>query len=377
MKNQQMEIYVHIPFCVRKCDYCDFLSGPWTREVQSAYVEAVLREIDATDVTKEVSSVFFGGGTPSLLPAGQLIRILERLAEHFTISEHAEISLEANPGTVTKESLSAYRTAGFNRISFGCQSLCAEELKRLGRIHTAEDFLESYQMAREAGFSNINVDLMSALPGQTFQSWEKTLRQAAALGPEHISAYSLILEEGTKFYDNRETLDLPDEDTERMMYEKTAEILLEYGYRQYEISNYAKNGYACRHNVGYWKRVPYLGIGLGSASLIGECRYRNTTDMQTYLRMSHDPSLIRRDIEHLSEREQMEEYMILGLRMTEGISLKEFYEQFGVTAEEVYGEVFEKYKKLALLEETEGRIRLTGNGVSLSNVVLADFLQDK
>lgn len=370
-----LEIYVHIPFCIRKCAYCDFLSGPADEKTKKSYAEAVRKEIAAVENSGEqVVSVFFGGGTPSALPAEELTRILNQIKSRFTLCENAEISLEANPGTVTEEKLLLYRKAGFNRISFGCQSMNDIELRHLGRIHTAEEFLESYRLARKAGFSNINVDLMSGLPGQSFVDWEDNLKRVAELGPEHISAYSLILEEGTPFFENMDTLDLPDEETERLMYEKTHEILKAYAYDQYEISNYAKKGYACRHNVGYWKRAPYLGIGLGAASLVDECRYSNTSDMEQYLKNSGTPSLIHREIQKLSLQEQMEEFMILGLRMCEGISEHIFYDSFGKKVEEVYGDVIEKYCSMGLLKREDGFIACTRRGISVSNTIFADFL---
>lgn len=373
---RMLEIYVHIPFCIKKCEYCDFLSGAADKETKEAYVNALLREIDAVNLTVEeqVTSVFFGGGTPSALPAEYLVRILERIKEKFILCEDAEISLEANPGTVTEEKLRMYRHAGFNRISFGCQSMDDGELRRLGRIHTVSEFLEGYQAAERAGFSNINVDLMSALPGQSYEDWERNLRTVAKLGPEHISAYSLILEEGTPFFEKADELELPDEDTERLMYEKTHEILEEYGFKQYEISNYAKAGYECRHNIGYWKRIPYLGFGIGAASLYGECRWANTGDLKAYLLESKMPEKIRVDRQKLSLREQMEEFMILGLRMCEGISEQEFLDHFGKTVEQVYGTVIEKYRKMNLLNCTGDRIALTRAGISVSNTVLTDFL---
>ena len=232
--------------------------------------------------------------------------------------------------------------------------------------------MESFSLARGCGFSNINVDLMSGLPGQSLESYEESLRTVAELGPEHLSAYSLIVEPGTPFA-SRE-LDLPEEETERKMYERTGEILGEYGYTQYEISNYAKPGRECRHNIGYWKRVDYLGFGPGAASLTENRRFSNTTDVKKYLTDSGRPEKIRENMEILSEQDCMEEFMFLGLRMNEGISEEEFYRQFGKTVDEVYRPVLEKYRKLDLLWRTGGRIGLTAQGISVSNTVMADFL---
>lgn len=373
---KELELYIHIPFCVRKCAYCDFLSGPADYEAQRSYKEALIREIENVEsfVDSEVSSIFIGGGTPSVFSEQWMAEVLEKVYTHFTVRQDAEISIEANPGTVNLKKLAVYRQAGINRISFGCQSADNRELKMLGRIHTWEEFLESFSMAREAGFSNINVDLMSGLPGQSLQSWEESLHKTAQLKPEHISAYSLIVEEGTPFASQK--LELPDEEEERKMYERTREILEDWGYHQYEISNYARPGRECRHNLGYWQRKEYLGLGLGSASLVGETRFSNTRNMENYLNNSDSAAKIREEREILTVQEQMEEFMFLGLRMTEGISVTEFREVFGVSLEQIYGKVLEKYKKLELLEERGGRLRLTRKGISVSNPVLADFLLD-
>lgn len=373
---KELELYIHIPFCVRKCAYCDFLSGPADYEAQKSYKEALIREIENVEsfADSEVSSIFIGGGTPSVFSEQWMAEVLEKVYTHFNVRQDAEISIEANPGTVDLGKLAVYRQAGINRISFGCQSGDNRELKLLGRIHTWEEFRESFSMAREAGFSNINVDLMSGLPGQSLASWEDSLYKTAQLKPEHISAYSLIIEEGTPFASQK--LELPDEEEERNMYERTREILEDWGYHQYEISNYARPGRECRHNLGYWQRKEYLGLGLGSASLVGETRFSNTRNMENYLNNSDSAAKIREEREILTVQEQMEEFMFLGLRMTEGISVTEFREVFGVSLEQIYGKVLEKYKKLELLEERGGRLRLTRKGISVSNPVLADFLLD-
>lgn len=381
MKN--LELYIHIPFCIKKCEYCDFLSGPQTRETQEAYVKALLLEIPAAaaECTKNgkpmseeyrITSVFFGGGTPSVLEGEQIGRILDRCRSCFAFSEDVEITIEANPGTVDFPKLQCYRDAGINRISLGCQSADAEELKILGRIHTWQDFLNTYELVKQAGFQNSNVDLMSGLPGQTLETWESSLRKVASCGPQHISAYSLIIEEGTPFYEKE--LELPDEETERRMYERTREILKEYGYEQYEISNYAKPGYACRHNIGYWDGTEYLGLGLGSASLIEDRRLTNTADMAEYLTKSGNPSDIRNVEEILSLRDRMEEFMILGLRMTKGVSEKEFFARFGVKMMDIYGPIIEKYREMGFLCRDAGYVLFSRAGISVSNPILAEFL---
>ena len=372
-KDTSFELYIHIPFCVRKCAYCDFLSAPGSEEAKASYTEALLREIEAVKTEKrEVSSIFVGGGTPSALSPSLMGDIFEKIHKSFSVAPDAEITIEANPGTLSKEKLFLYRNVGINRLSLGLQSPEAAELKSLGRIHTYEEFLESFSLAREAGFQNINVDLMCALPEQTYEGWVRNLRTVAALHPEHISAYSLIIEEGTPFAKRK--LNLPDEDTEYRMYEDTAGILAEYGYEQYEISNYAKKDLVCQHNVGYWTRKEYLGLGLGAASLWGNQRFSNTSDFSLYLNNSGFPEKIRGDRETLSLEAEMSEFMFLGLRMTKGVSKAEFLEGFGVSIESVYGKVLDKYKSVGLLEETDGRIFLTRAGIHVSNGVMAEFL---
>ncbi len=279
MDKKELELYVHIPFCVRKCAYCDFLSFPSEECERASYVDALLKEIKGQkDKFKDymVTTVFLGGGTPSLLREDDTARIFHALQESFDISRNAEITMEVNPGTVTAKKAAAWKVCGVNRLSIGLQSADDEELQMLGRIHTFQEFLDTWKIVREAGFDNVNIDLISAIPGQTLESWERAHRTAAGLAPEHLSAYSLIIEEGTPFYkmygeesgtagaedaSNRQ-LPLPDEDTEREIYKITEQILNRYGYHRYEISNYAKEGYECRHNLGYWERKEYLGLGL-------------------------------------------------------------------------------------------------------------------
>ena len=391
---KELAVYIHLPFCVRKCLYCDFISGCHPEEVQNSYVNKLLKEIDLTfqEIKKEnkedviVSSVFFGGGTPSLLSAKDIERILCKLKEHAVIDENAEISIEVNPGTVKRPvpgeegKFEAYQRMGINRISIGMQSSSDDELKTLGRIHTFEEFKETFNLAREAGFKNINVDVMYALPGQDFASFEKSLRTAAGFNPTHISAYSLIVEEGTPFFDTdfeQEGKPLPDEDEERRMYESAAEILAGYGYEQYEISNYAKPGYECKHNCAYWTGKEYLGFGLAAASLFGGMRYTNTKSMEDYLRVKdyNDLKALRTDVEILSEDAEISEFVILGLRMNRGVKADEFYERFHVRLMGRYADVIEEHIRNGLLEKTpDGSIYLTKEGRNLSNYVMKDFL---
>ena len=373
-----MELYVHIPFCIRKCQYCDFLSAPSDKSTREAYVQALLREIRsyAGKVSSGVTSVFIGGGTPSVLEPEWISEIMETITTVFCLTEDAEITIEANPGTVTEAGLRSYRACGINRLSLGLQSTEQNELKILGRIHTYGDFLESYQAARRAGFDNINVDLMFAVPGQNREQWIHTLETVAELAPEHISAYSLIIEEGTPFGD-KEPENLPDEDTEYQMYDDTMEVLGRYGYHKYEISNYARDGYECRHNVGYWRRVEYLGLGLGAASLYQGRRFSVTGDMQEYLKNSSAPEKIHRDVEILSRKDQMEEFMFLGLRMMKGVSESEFQQQFGSAMDSIYGKILEKYREEGFLQKKKEFWSLTEKGIHVSNYILADFLLDQ
>lgn len=373
-ENSPMEIYIHIPFCIRKCDYCDFLSGPSGPKEQADYVQALLREIQAVEEGegRSVSSIFIGGGTPSVLDERFLGDILREIRNRFKMKEDAEITIEVNPGTANIGKLQAYREMGINRLSIGLQSPEDRELKILGRIHNYGQFLETYQEARTVGFDNINIDLMSAIPDQTYEGWVKNLRTVAELEPEHISAYSLIVEEGTPFAARK--LNLPDEDTEYNMYEATAQILKEYGFEQYEISNYARKGRECRHNVGYWTRQDYLGFGLGASSLYGKERFANTADMKKYLENSRNPEKIREKEPSLTREDEMAEFMFLGLRMTKGISKADFQRCFGCTIESMYGEVLEKYESMELLLEKDGRIFLSREGIHVSNSIMAEFL---
>ena len=382
---KELELYLHIPFCVRKCRYCDFLSFAKDEEVQDAYVQALCEEIKGWDgfVNRPISTIFIGGGTPTILPTREIRRILETIQEkrdqRFPAPE--EITIECNPGTVDEADLQTFLSSGINRISFGLQSADNRELKTLGRIHSWEEFLKSYRLARKAGFENINVDLMSALPGQTPAGWRRTLEKVLALQPEHISAYSLIIEEGTPFYqiygeaDQRRQEDepqslLPSEEEEREMYEDTGRILAAHGYHRYEISNYAKMGKECRHNCGYWKGIEYKGFGLGASSLLQKCRYRNTESLENYLDGDWQPEIV----EALTRENEMEETVILGMRMMEGVSGEKFYQKYGKRLTDIYGETIRKYVKMGLMEADKQGIRLTERGISVSNVILSDFL---
>lgn len=378
--NGGMELYLHMPFCVRKCAYCDFLSFPTDQETQNLYTRRLMEDIDAMgkkygDIP--VDTIFIGGGTPSVPDSALIVGIMEHVRKAFHVAEGAEISMEANPGTVTREKLTDYRRAGINRLSFGLQSANDRELKLLGRIHTWAEFLESFHLARECGFTNINIDLMSALPGQTRESWKDTLKRVTDLNPEHISAYSLIIEDGTPFgekYGSEEGRKLlPDEDSEREMYHETKRFLRDCGYERYEISNYAKPGRACRHNIGYWTGLPYLGLGLGASSYMDGCRFAVNSDMKQYL--EEKPGMFT-DVEKLTKKDMEEEFFYVGLRMTAGVSLPEFERRFGVSAKDVYPGLMEMFVEEKAAVFQGDRFVLTDYGLDVSNYIMARFLQD-
>ena len=407
-KNNLFGLYIHIPFCVQKCRYCDFLSFPAGEDEKADYVTLLCEELEKRSTCfsdHSIATVYVGGGTPSCLSAEQMNHIFEKVKACYRLQEEAEVTVEVNPGTVEGEKLLAYRNMGINRLSIGLQSTHDSLLKTLGRIHTLEDFLHTYHGARKAGFDNISVDLMSALPGQNKEMLQNTLEQVIALQPEHISCYSLIVEEGTPFYRMRDQMGFPDEEEDREMYEMTGRMLTEAGYRRYEISNYAKEGKTSVHNSSYWKRVPYLGVGLGASSFIEEHRFSNPSSMPEYRQMvaaglgtsvvqdSEDASrkscggdvcgiekpqiwkMADPDtVTALSKEDCMEEFMFLGLRMMEGVSEAEFMDCFGESVDRVYGAVLSELVRDKLLVWEDGRIFLTEYGIDVSNYVFEKFL---
>lgn len=420
---EELSIYLHVPFCVKKCLYCDFLSFPVDFDVVrengvnyvnhthgipqgslKSYVNLLCREIISSSPEYDeyqVISVFFGGGTPSLLSDGEISRIMETIRQHYHLAEDAEITMEMNPDTVTEDKLREYFAAGINRISIGLQSADDEELARIGRIHDFKTFERAYILARKIGFRNINIDLMAALPEQSVASYERTLKSVAALAPEHISAYSLTLEEGTPLYIRQKEYCFPTEEEDREMYAFTGEYLAACGYHRYEISNYALSGCECRHNKVYWQRGNYVGFGLGASSMVENVRWTNRADMERY----------RGYVEHLSKcgttvfgqtadvfdksaqpernadaygtgrhfltvQEQMEEHMFLGLRMMCGVEECVFSERFGTDIDAVYGDTIAKLCDDGLLVREQGHVRLTHRGIDVSNYVMAQFLFD-
>ena len=464
-----LALYLHIPFCKRKCAYCDFLSFPATKEAQERYCSFLCREIEQAAVCYadeyRISTIFIGGGTPSFISPELIQKIMNKVKSLFSVDADAEISMEMNPGTlgmredadgcirVTKvqtdgdaeqtgsgaeqtdgdaeqignsaeqasnaaKALAVYKRSGINRISIGLQSADDIALKKIGRIHTYEDFLRTYDEVRRAGFDNVNIDLMAALPDQSYDEYMDSLAKVIALSPEHLSCYSLILEEGTPLFENQDKYKFPDEDTERRMYHDTVKVLGDAGYEHYEISNFAKPGRECRHNIAYWKRGDYLGLGLGASSCMNETRFKEPAEMEMYEKMVSDNTVISKhnvcdavmpyetmvpnDIEGswgitdradkhggkfarrpyieeyqvLSEKDRMEETFFVGLRLMEGVDTEKFAVTFGKTVGEVYGALPDKLVDEGLLIRNGRYLALTSYGIDISNYVMAQFLFD-
>ena len=383
-----MKLYIHIPFCMQKCLYCDFNSGTYDADVRRDYTKSLIREMEMyapffSDST--FSTVYIGGGTPSWLETDLMEHILVSMHRCFSMDPEAEITMEVNPGTVTADFLSMIKRHGVDRLSIGLQSAIASELATLGRIHDFSRFLHTFELARRAGFYDINIDLMTGIPGQTLDSLSRTLTNVIRLKPEHISCYSLMVEEGTPFYEKysddverqrrgEPTLYLPTDDEENALYALARQTLADAGFLQYEISNFAKDGFFCLHNIGYWRRVPYLGVGLSAASFYGEHRYTNESDIYRYIDLiisGRKP--VASDIQ-ISRSDAMAEFMYLGLRMTDGVARADFNESFSMDIEAKYGMVIRELVNRGMLISSEGRIRLTDTGRDISNQVLCEFL---
>ncbi|MCD8239525.1 MAG: radical SAM family heme chaperone HemW [Clostridiales bacterium] len=362
-------IYIHIPFCKAKCGYCDFNSFPPEGEDVKAYKNALIKEINESPYKGEkCRTVFIGGGTPSFIPPVYIGEILTAVFSCFPPEKDCEVTMEANPDSLSPEGLRAYLSYGVNRLSMGVQSFNNEHLKLLGRIHSAERAEAAFYEAREAGFKNINIDLMFFYPGQSIESWVKDLEKAVILNPEHISAYSLIIEENTKFfnlYKNYQT----NEDEYRIMYRKAKKILGDAGYERYEISNFAKEGFLCRHNAAYWKRTDYLGFGLSAHSLYGKRRFWNGDDFKAYLK---GEKAVGEEV--LTQRDEISEFMFLGLRMSNGVLNSEFQGLFGLSLNQMFGDVIKKYENMGLLRFDGERLRLTDEGIDVSDTIFADFV---
>lgn len=370
-------LYIHIPFCVKKCDYCDFVSfaNPSRRE---AYVRALINELERTDCkTDTIDTVFIGGGTPTVLPSGCIKRILDTARRSFFIAKDAEITIEGNPGTLMKDKLDEYLSAGVNRISVGVQSLDYKLLSRIGRIHTAKEALGALALVREAGFTNVNADVMYGLPGQSVEQFEDTLRGVASAGVEHISAYSLILEEGTPLFSRVEAGEnLPDEDECYAMHALTIDLLDKLGYSRYEISNYAKPGRECRHNLNYWDCGDYLGFGVAAHSALHRdgalTRAYNTSDLDEYISAGGVGVMTA---EREAPDEEIFDYIMLGLRKTEGISPEGFLSRFGRDVFEVYSEPVQKLRENGWLAPGD-RLALNRQGLDMQNSALLLFMEN-
>lgn len=370
-------LYVHIPFCPQKCHYCDFPSYP-LQHLASDYLCALVRETEKFNHINEVNvgTVFIGGGTPTCLTSEELERLLTFLHRSFLIAGDAEFTIEANPGTVTAQKLHVLKKYGVNRLSFGVQAFQRELLERMGRIHTVEDIYGSFALARAQGFDNINLDLMSGLPGQTRAQWEETLCKAVALAPEHIAAYSLKVEKGTGFHQQMMAgeLALPDEDTDAAMVETARDILQSAGFQQYEIANFAKPARQSQHNLRYWRNETYIGIGCAAWSYWQGVRRGNLTDVGEYMARVFAGKQITAEEESANRQQSMLETMMLGLRLIEGVSRRKFVARYGVDPGEIYTEALAKLERQKLLEVCGDQIRLTQKGLLLGNIVFGEFI---
>ncbi len=373
-------LYIHVPFCAQKCNYCDFNSYKIEEKNQKKeYLISIEKEMELYKEEfkdKEFTSIFLGGGTPSILNSDELTILVNSIYKNFNINKDAEITMECNPGTLNKEKLETIKSLGINRLSMGLQVTQNHHLKYIGRMHTYEQFEKNYKDAIDIGINNINVDLMYSLPNQSFDEWKETLDKIIKLNPAHISAYSLILEEGTKFYDmymNKE-FELNDEDIDINIYKYTIGTLNKSGYHQYEISNYAKEGYECKHNIVYWKCEKYLGLGPGASGYIDDYRYSNICDVEEYNRCLRDNKKPIEEKNILSKKDEIEEFIFMGLRMNEGSNLDKFYEKFNVNFNQKYNNILDKLKNLNLIIEQDNNIMLTQKGKEISNTVFIEFI---
>lgn len=372
MKN--LGLYIHIPFCKAKCGYCDFNSYAEKEEYIESYFSALLTELEGASKKYHVpvDTIYFGGGTPTFVDTRYICSALEKIKELFEQCSNCEISIECNPGTIDFDGLRTLKEEGFNRLSIGLQSADNGCLKTLGRIHTVEDFAECFRNARRAGFENISLDLMYGLPNQTMGDWERTLECAVEFGTEHISCYSLKVEEGTPF--SRMNLTLPDDDTVADMYEKAVEYLGKEGYARYEISNFAKKGYESRHNLKYWQCDDFVGLGAGAFSCVRGERFSNETDICKYIEKIDNSGMAEVDRQMLSDFDKISEFVFLGLRLNGGIEELEFKRRFNLNIDEVFGEQIAKYTKMGFLARKDGKICFSDRGFFVSNTILADFV---
>lgn len=366
---KELGIYIHIPFCKQKCYYCDFVSYTNSTNYVEQYVEAVKNELKTYDLSQyEITTIYIGGGTPSYIEPKYISEIINTINSHDT-----EITIEVNPGTITKQKLETYKKCGINRLSIGLQTTNNKLLKQIGRIHTYKEFLETYNLARDVGFENINIDLIIGIPNQTMEDVALELEQILKLNPEHISVYSLIVEEGTpieKMIENGE-LKLPSENVEREMYWKVKSVLEEHGYVHYEISNFAKPGKESKHNCNCWRQKEYIGLGVAAHSYLNKKRYANTTNLSKYI---DDSTLCREILEVQQKEDEQKEYMLLGLRMIEGVSIALFKKKFGQDPNKLFSKEIEKLTNEGLIETIDDKIRLTNKGLDLANLVWEEFV---
>lgn len=363
-------LYIHIPFCIKKCNYCDFNSQSGNESLFSDYVLCIKKEIEKIKSDGIIfDSVYIGGGTPTVLPSSLLSSVIESITN---IKSDAEITVEANPKTVDFEKLSSILNAGANRLSLGLQSVNDGELKMLGRAHTFPDFEETYFSARRAGFKNISIDLMFALPNQTTEIWKHTLKKAVSYNPDHISAYCLKIEKGTPF--EKMKLNLPNDDTAADMYDLCTDFLENHGYKRYEISNFAKDNKESFHNNLYWKTQDYIGIGAGAHSCFGGKRFSKIYDTKKYINAINSGDTAVENTVLLTTNDKMSEFVFLGLRMTNGISENEFYSRFNLNIDSVFGKQLQKYEKLGVIERKSGRIFINPKFLYVSNSILSDFV---
>lgn len=373
---REIGLYIHIPFCKRKCYYCDFNSYAGYDYLFDDYIRALLMEIESNS-TKDynVVSVYIGGGTPNLLPPSYIEKILKSVFKNYKILDGCEITIEMNPGLITEEKLKIYKGSGINRVSIGLQAFQNRLLKYIGRIHTIEDFFENYELVKKF-FDNINIDLMYALPTQTFKEWQETLKEVVKLQPTHVSTYSLILEPNTSFYRLYEKGQLPivDEEEELKMYHWGIEFLKEKGYHHYEISNFALPTFECRHNILYWECKNYLGFGAGAHSYMADVRYSNIENIKDYIKSILERKSAVKEKIKLTKQDRMAEFMFLGMRMTKGVCDKDFKKRFGISLFEIYKKVIQKYLKEGLIEIDNECVKLTERGIDVSNVIFEEFL---
>lgn len=379
---EELGIYIHIPFCAKKCYYCDFVSFSGRMQRINEYVKALKKEIESSkEKAKEykITTIYIGGGTPSYLDSKEIVDILDVIKKNYLIEKDAEITIEVNPGTVTKEKLEDYYRSGVNRISIGLQSTNNVLLKNIGRIHTYEEFLKTYKLARCVGFKNINVDLMLALPNQTKEILQESLEKVIELAPEHISIYSLILEEGTILEKqvNEGKLELPDEETERSMYWKTKQMLEQNGYYHYEISNFAKEKKESKHNLNCWEQKEYLGFGIAAHSYYNKTRYSNTVELEEYIKWAEEGckeiSNARIIQEVQTKEDQEKEYMVIGLRKIDGVSINKFKNKFIENPIYLFRKELDKLVKEELIEVDMDKIKLTNKGLDFANIVWQEF----